>query len=197
MTSHLFPSLTLIKLTLIKPSTCVISAIRLWSLLRFQQSDATFSTIPSALLSQFEPSLLITLGCVPLLRPLLGRQYSSRGTARYINSRSTAVATPAFSSNKESSRGSGFKKLTDGSLLRTEHDSRTTLHRSETTGKRVDRDRHQNFGNGTSVQEQAGSSGEDAIQEERASEGDSIELRTMGITKTIEWRVQEESLREA
>lgn len=44
---------------------------------------------------------------------------------------------------------------------------------------------------------QAGSDGEDAIQEERASEGDSIELRTMGITKTIEWRVQEESLREA
>lgn len=74
-------------------STCVISAVRLWALMNFQPLDATYSTVPIALLSQLEPSLLITLGCIPLLRPLLGGRYSQNGTANF----GASCATPRYS----------------------------------------------------------------------------------------------------
>lgn len=48
--------------------------------------DITYSGIPFLLMSVVEPSLAVTLACVPLLRPLLGAKdahYSATGTRRY------------------------------------------------------------------------------------------------------------------
>lgn len=52
---------------------------------------------------------------------------------------------------------------------------------------------HHHLGNECRVQVDASQSG----REESVEEGDSIELRSIAITKTIEWRVQEEALRGA
>lgn len=187
--------------------TCVISAIRLWSLLRFQQADATYSTIPSALLSQLEPSLLITLGCVPLLRPLLGRKYSSRGTARYntrlsSSGRMIVGETPAngSSGSKNKSRmllesaAQRFKKLADEST-----ESDTTQLRPETSrySAQVDHALHHHHHRHLADVSAGGGGREDLeggehIREERAgegSEGESIELRSIAVTKT--WMVEE------
>ncbi|CAJ2503301.1 Uu.00g106950.m01.CDS01 [Anthostomella pinea] len=62
--------------------TCVISTVRVITLVSVDFTDVTY-TIPRAVLfSAMEPCLAITLACVPVLRPLLGRRYSPRGTAK-------------------------------------------------------------------------------------------------------------------
>lgn len=48
--------------------------------------DVTYSGIPFMLMSLVEPSLAVTLACVPLLRPILGQgssRYSETGTRNY------------------------------------------------------------------------------------------------------------------
>lgn len=48
--------------------------------------DITYSGIPFFLMTVIEPSLAVTLACVPLLRPLLGKgssRYSATGTRTY------------------------------------------------------------------------------------------------------------------
>lgn len=48
--------------------------------------DITYSGVPFFLMSVIEPSLAVTLACVPLLRPLLGKgtsKYSATGTRTY------------------------------------------------------------------------------------------------------------------
>lgn len=50
--------------------------------------DVTYSGIPFMLMSLVEPSLAVTLACVPLLRPILGKgdsRYSATGTRNYGN----------------------------------------------------------------------------------------------------------------
>lgn len=43
-------------------------------------SDLTYDAIVPSIYSVLEPTLSITLACVPVLRPLLGGRYSSTGT---------------------------------------------------------------------------------------------------------------------
>lgn len=53
--------------------------------------DITYSGIPFMLMSVVEPSLAVTLACVPLLRPILGKgdsRYTATGTRNYGGSAS-------------------------------------------------------------------------------------------------------------
>ncbi|KAK5661575.1 hypothetical protein OQA88_9670 [Cercophora sp. LCS_1] len=59
-----------------------------------------------------EPSVAVTLACIPLLRPLLGRsKYSTDGTAGYA----TGNATPSKALELETGDGRPFQPLTDDS----------------------------------------------------------------------------------
>ena len=61
---------------------CVVSAIRLVTLVRIDMLDFPFTGPVAVMFSALEPCLLITAACVPLLRPLLGYRYSPNGTAK-------------------------------------------------------------------------------------------------------------------
>lgn len=66
--------------------TCIASVIRLVFLTNMDYLDVTYSGIPFMLMSLVEPSLAVTLACVPLLRPILGKgdsRYSATGTRNY------------------------------------------------------------------------------------------------------------------
>lgn len=43
-------------------------------------SDLTYDAVAPSIYSVLEPTLSITLACIPVLRPLLGGRYSSTGT---------------------------------------------------------------------------------------------------------------------
>lgn len=62
-------------------STCIASAVRLQSITNINFEDVTASSAEAYVWSTIEPGLAITLACVPLLRPLLGGNYSPTGTA--------------------------------------------------------------------------------------------------------------------
>ena len=62
---------------------CVVSAIRLVTLVRIDMLDFPFTGPVAVMFSALEPCLLITAACVPLLRPPLGYRYSSNGTAKF------------------------------------------------------------------------------------------------------------------
>ena len=58
--------------------------MRIDSIKEVNYADLTFNVPKALILSSLEPSLGVTLACIPLLRPLLGRsRYSETGTARY------------------------------------------------------------------------------------------------------------------
>lgn len=71
--------------------------------------DITYSGIPFMLMSVVEPSLAVTLACVPLLRPLLGKggsRYSATGTRNYGASLSFQGLNTVESANKSNRRTS-------------------------------------------------------------------------------------------
>ncbi|AEO61109.1 hypothetical protein MYCTH_2113078 [Thermothelomyces thermophilus ATCC 42464] len=53
--------------------TCVVSAFRIAALSSIDYSDITFNVPTSLIFSGLEPSLVVTLACVPVLRLLLGK----------------------------------------------------------------------------------------------------------------------------
>lgn len=147
-------------------STCAISVVRLWALLTFQRSDATYSTIPAALLSQLEPSLLITLGCIPLLRPLLGGSYSNSGTAKFNN---TSIITPRRSNREPQRKG---RQVTDD-LLNTGCPLQLCPHASQ-------------IDYSAGVEHQVGLA--DSDERGWAQGGDDVELGSIFITRS--WTIQ-------
>lgn len=70
--------------TFVSNSTPVFSIARLVTLLQVDYNDITYSTPVPFIFSGLEPTLAVTLPCIPLLRPLLGQsKYSANGTARF------------------------------------------------------------------------------------------------------------------
>lgn len=68
-------------------STCVASVIRLAFLTSMDYLDVTYTGTPFILMSLVEPSLAVTLACIPLLRPLFPKantRYSSTGTRERV-----------------------------------------------------------------------------------------------------------------
>lgn len=62
--------------------TCIFSALRIAAVVNMDYADLTYLAGLPSIYSVIEPALIITLACVPVLRPLLGGDYSSRGTYR-------------------------------------------------------------------------------------------------------------------
>lgn len=64
--------------------TPIFSIVRLVTLLEVNYNDITWSTPIPFIFSGLEPTLAVTLPCIPLLRPLLSQaKYSAHGTARF------------------------------------------------------------------------------------------------------------------
>ncbi|KAJ4389297.1 hypothetical protein N0V93_006763 [Gnomoniopsis smithogilvyi] len=89
--------------------TCIASVIRLVFLTSMDYLDITYSGIPFMLMTVVEPSLAVTLACVPLLRPILGKgdsRYSATGTRNYGASLSFRGLNTRDSENKSAQRAS-------------------------------------------------------------------------------------------
>lgn len=78
--------------------------------------DLTYSVPKTLILSSLEPSLGVTLACIPLLRPLLGRsKYSKNGTASHEISAQAPGGSGAIRSRDEIRKKDGFAVLEDDS----------------------------------------------------------------------------------
>lgn len=62
--------------------TCIISINRLIYICDINTDDMTWSLGPAAIFSVLEPSMAVTLGCVPLMKPLLGMRRRRRQPPR-------------------------------------------------------------------------------------------------------------------
>lgn len=62
--------------------TTAVGIARLTSIIHVDQSDITYTVAWAVVFSALECSVAVSLSCIPLLRPLLGRtKYSKNGTA--------------------------------------------------------------------------------------------------------------------
>ncbi|OJD25646.1 hypothetical protein ACJ73_02982 [Blastomyces percursus] len=108
---QLYKKVVLIGVFSIGLLTCVVSAVRIHALSSMDFEDITFSIPPANIFSGLEPSVAVTLSCIPLLRPLLNRsQYGSDGTPGY-----RATNTTGASKSSGPSDGGGFEQLNDDS----------------------------------------------------------------------------------
>lgn len=75
-------------------------------------SDLTYDAVAPSIYSVLEPTMSITLACIPVLRPLLGGRYSSTGTRLGPSGNTTTGGSAAISSRpaKRTSK-SGFTAL--------------------------------------------------------------------------------------
>lgn len=78
-------------------------------------SDLTYDAVAPSIYSVLEPTMSITLACIPVLRPLLGGRYSSTGTRLGPSGNTTTGGSAARGSRgsrsaKRTSK-SGFKAL--------------------------------------------------------------------------------------
>jgi hypothetical protein len=90
--------------------TCVVSAIRIHTLSSMNFADLTYSMPSANIFSGLEPSVAVTLACIPLLRPLLGRNKGSSGGPTPYGSH-----TPSKALELKSKEGGEFLPLSDDS----------------------------------------------------------------------------------
>ncbi|KAL1961168.1 hypothetical protein VTO42DRAFT_3113 [Malbranchea cinnamomea] len=103
---RLYKKIVLIGVFSIGLLTCVVSAIRIHTLSSMDFADITYSIPPANIFSGLEPSVGVTLACIPLLRPLLRfAKYSSSGTPMY----------PTNGSKSLGGDGRVFQQLNDDS----------------------------------------------------------------------------------
>lgn len=93
--------------------TCIASVIRLIFLTTMDYLDVTYSGIPFILMTVVEPSLAVSLACVPLLRPLVSRgssRYSASGTRERVPSLSVrglnSISTQKSNNRRKRGRSS-------------------------------------------------------------------------------------------
>ncbi|ODH14526.1 hypothetical protein ACO22_06567 [Paracoccidioides brasiliensis] len=102
---QLYKKLVLMGVFSIGLLTCVVSAIRIHTLSSMDFKDITYSLPSANIFSGLEPSVAITLSCIPLLRPLLRHgNYSNNGTPVYQST------IPSKSPGLD---GCGFEQLND------------------------------------------------------------------------------------
>lgn len=75
--------------------TCIIGTIRLPYLLTIDWTDLPWSVTVPTILTALEPSLAVTLACVPLLKPILGLGRRTRGMAARRKTRRRRAAAAA------------------------------------------------------------------------------------------------------
>lgn len=92
-------------------STCIFSALRIAAIVNMDYSDLTYLAGLPSIYSVLEPTLVITLACVPVLRPLLGGQYSSQGTYRGSAPKQSNNATPKPTLRSRAMNKAGFRTI--------------------------------------------------------------------------------------
>lgn len=140
----------------IKPHrTCVVSAVRIHTLSSMDFADITYSIPPANIFSGLEPSVAVTLSCIPLLRPLLRRSnYASNGTPGY-----PPTDTTAASKGNGPSGGSGFEQLNDNSSqyqlrpVAGKHSAAISTAKKPASSRRDSSDLESNEATGITVQE--------------------------------------------
>lgn len=81
-------------------------------LVNYDPSDPTYNALPMMLLGFVEPAMGITLGCVPVLRPLLDRRHSQE---RVRTSKLIPLSSYAASTAGVQSRASRYHQTIGGS----------------------------------------------------------------------------------
>lgn len=91
-------------------STTAVGITRLVSIIHVDTTDMTYSVAWAIVFSALECSVAVSLSCIPLLRPLLGRvKYSKNGTA-ILNSTKQISRRHGPRSNKDA-----FRQMDDDS----------------------------------------------------------------------------------
>jgi hypothetical protein len=90
--------------------TVVISIVRLVTILQINLSDFTYSTVPADIFSAFEPTLMITCACLPIMRPLFRNFLPTRShSGRYANSHSHDLHSKRV--NRSRTQGAGGSEI--------------------------------------------------------------------------------------
>ncbi|MCJ1254431.1 hypothetical protein MMC24_002246 [Lignoscripta atroalba] len=77
-------------------SICIISIVRLITLVGVSYTDITYSVVDALIWSMLEPALGITLACLPVMRPLLPKTFPGRSEKRSKDSSNSGRAAKAF-----------------------------------------------------------------------------------------------------
>lgn len=87
-------------------------------------ADLTYLAVVPSIYSVLEPTLAITLACVPMLRPLFGGHYSSRGTLlrRKGKSHTTTIGSESTGGHGFGKHSWGFQKVNDRGGISDGHD---------------------------------------------------------------------------
>ncbi|KAK9796602.1 putative Integral membrane protein [Seiridium cardinale] len=93
--------------------TCIFSALRIVAIVSMDYTDITYLAGLPSIYSILEPSFLIILACVPVLRPLLGGSYSSQGTYRGENVEQCNNTTQKRSLRARTMNKDGFLAIDD------------------------------------------------------------------------------------
>lgn len=84
--------------------------MRLVSLTKIDYSDITYNITDALIFGALEPSVGVTLACLPLLRPLLGRsKYSDNGTVQLKDS--SESPSNGVIRSRQSAQKNGFTPL--------------------------------------------------------------------------------------
>ncbi|MCJ1379563.1 hypothetical protein MMC17_002665 [Xylographa soralifera] len=126
-------------------TTCIISIVRLITLVSVSYADITYSVVDALIWSMLEPALGLTLACLPFMRPLFSLVFPETKSKVSGNSGS------GFSFSQSKGDAKKFRKLNDDEFaLRTMADSAgndsfashdgSELRRSPSAGIRVKRE---------------------------------------------------------
>ena len=84
--------------------TVIVSIVRLVTLLQINLNDFTYDAVPADIFSAFEPTLMITCACMPIMRPLFRRMLPTNTRSRYGRSHNRDRAS-MFASNRGNKNG--------------------------------------------------------------------------------------------
>ncbi|CAN8097492.1 unnamed protein product [Discula destructiva] len=101
--------------------TCIFSALRIQAIATIDFTDNTYLASVPIIYSILEPTLAITLACIPVLRPLLGGAYSKtgtrmavrRGNRAAVSTKRTTTGRPSGLRSHDSTRTGRFQALDD------------------------------------------------------------------------------------
>ncbi|KAI9875186.1 MAG: hypothetical protein M1830_008779 [Pleopsidium flavum] len=90
--------LPLISLVSSSSSVCIVSIVRLITLVSVSYTDITYSVVDALIWSMLEPALGVTLACLPVMRPLFQKVFPARSRNRTKESNNSGFDAKAFDS---------------------------------------------------------------------------------------------------
>ncbi|MCJ1393649.1 hypothetical protein MMC18_006525 [Xylographa bjoerkii] len=89
---------------------CIISIVRLITLVTVSYADITYSVVNALIWSMLEPALGLTLACLPLMRPLFSLVFPDTRSSR---NKASGNSGSAFSFSQSKTDSKKFRKLDD------------------------------------------------------------------------------------